>query len=946
MAPHKKHLDAHGQTYLARACAKGEYETAKQRLQERPEDLNVADYAGNTPLQIAAINGSEDIVRLLIEAGCSLDCVNYDKDTPLLDAVDNGHTGVIKLLLDAGVNPRKANVHGEEPIDRISDDLENAEEIRAYLQQARLRMGDRRRTSEEHHVPERPDTRDSHGPESPRRSPQASSHAAAATTGRQSRNVRAMKTSNHLLYMPMDDKTLRQAAGRGDQETVMRILEVRPGCDDAESMVNAARGGHEVVLQYLLALGGANPDPPPLDGSPAELATPMLAAIGQENTKVIELLLEQTGFDPTKKFRGETYYEIARRRQGAHWEEEETILKHAYDAYKKKLKDAGNGTSPGRKERDRERDQERAAKRANRNDPKEDSSRAHKRNLSSPSRESETRKKAKAAPGHKEKKRSNSFNHHEDRTSPKRGPGRPRKEVPTINVSDRESSPALHRTTKAKRAESDVAGASSEGEILSKPRRKLISKGDLNKGEREKKRVKEVSSKNPSSPRHDDHAEKEKPTLKSDKHLDRAKAIKRDESRDGLSVSGESTTKRHHSSSTPPPVSGTGDKDDSEVPLKRRRLDVDGKERRPKHLSSTEDHLVKSGLSREAPAKVAKPSKIKRDDDERREGRTKNSDPHRRESAKSSSSEKSIHVKCEDMEMEGFPYTSPHEDVNSKAKQAAEAAAAKEKEEQKRREADEKEKEKKRREELEAKKREEERKRKEEEKKRKVEEEERKRKEEEERRRVEEEERKQKEEEERKRKEEERTRREEEEKRRLEEEERKRKEEEERKRREEEERKLREEEERLRREQLEREAAEAARRKREEEERKERELRERQRAAREAELRRIREEQERARLDKLPGLFRWFDQCPNPKTPELAQRFSKLLGLRYETLRPQAAGTPEAKELWALNLSVALLLGSKDLSLSACTCCPPPPNLTHPKAALATVYCRKLKESN
>ncbi len=112
---------------------KGEYEIAKQRLQERPEDINVADYAGNTPLQIAAINGCDDIVKLLVDAGCNLDCVNNDKDTPLLDAVENSHLTVVKILLAAGVNPRKTNAYGEEPIDRVDEDHANADEIRRLL---------------------------------------------------------------------------------------------------------------------------------------------------------------------------------------------------------------------------------------------------------------------------------------------------------------------------------------------------------------------------------------------------------------------------------------------------------------------------------------------------------------------------------------------------------------------------------------------------------------------------------------------------------------------------------------------------------------------------------------------------------------------------------------------------------------------------------------------
>lgn len=1031
MAPHKKHLDAHGQTFLARACARGEYEQAKQRLAERPEDLNVADYAGNTPLQIAAINGCEDIVQLLIEAGCNLDCVNYDKDTPLLDAVDNGHLRVIKLLLDAGVNPRKANVNGEEPIDRVNDEMDNAGEIRTLLTDARQRIGDRRRTSEEHHT-ERAESRPSHGPESPRQSPVPSSHLAAAASGRRNTNVRSTKTSNHLLYMPMDDKTLRQAAGRGDEETVTRILQVRDGCDDPEAMVNAARGGHDLVMQLLLALGGANPDPPPVTNVAPDVATPMLAAIGQENIKVIQLLLDQNNFDPTRRFKGDTYYEIARRRAGPNWKEEEHILQRAYEEYKKSRTKDSSKKSPSRREREKERE-EREIKRANRNEAREESTRSLKNTASSPPGDTEPKKKlisSKTTSSPKDKKRTGTepASRHDDHTSPKRGPGRPKKEdrVPSITVSDRENSPAVHKQTKAKRTESDLAAVSSEGESA-KPRRKLISKGEL-RSEREKhRRTSQVSTgssiKDPASPqesRTEDQPEKEK--VKGEKYHDRTKAIKRDESKDRLSVSGDNSSKRHRSSATPP-HSVSGDKDDTEVPAKRRRLDPEGKERRPKlTATSAEDRPAKSSLSREQSlARSMKSSKVgtKIRDDEDKELKAKKalSDPHRRESAKSTSSEKSIHVKYEDadVDMADAPPAMPNDggeakpgsgkvkdgqpNSQDKKRPADDADIATNKEDKKRRDVEEKERErKKRREEEEAKRKEEEerkrraedekerkRKAEEEQQKKKVEEEERKRKEEEERkkkqeeeeqrrkkqeeeeqrkRKQEEEERKKKQEEERKKKqeeeerkkkeeeerlrkeaeerkkreeeeekrreEEERKRREEEEERkrkleeerkRKEEEERRRKEEEDRKRKEEELRKQREEEERLRREQLEREV-EAARRKREEEERREREHRERQRAAREAEQRRLREEQERVRLAKLPPLLRWLDACPNPKSGEVAQKFKKMQGIRYDTIRPEATGAADGREQWVLNTQVALLLGEKDLSLSRCTLSP------------------------
>ena len=966
VAPHKKHLDAHGQTFLARACARGEYDQAKQRLGERPEDLNVADYAGNTPLQIAAINGCEEIVELLINAGCNLECVNYDRDTPLLDAIDNGHLGVVKLLLDAGVNPRKANVNGEEPIDRVNDDFDNAEEIRALLNNAKRQMGDRRRTSEERN----PDNRASYGPESPRQSPAVASNASAQpTSNRRAGTVRATKTSNHLLYMPMDDKTLRTAAGRGDEETVTRILQVRNGCDDSEAMVNAARGGHDVVMQLLLALGGANPDPPPVSHMPAEVATPMLAAIGQENIKVIQLLLDQNNFDPTRRFKGETYYEIARRRQGTNWKEEEDVLTNAYEEHRKARTKDLTKKSPSRRERERERE-DREQKRASRKEERDDVARAHKRSAASPARAGESKKKASAKPSSspKEKRRS----HDDNQSSPKRGVGKPKNDdrLPTINVSDRENSPAVYKA-KVKRAESELAAVSSEGEAV-KPRRKLVSKAEL-RGEREKQRRPSQPSSAPSlkaapsSPhesRDSDRPDKEK--LKSEKIRDRSKVLKRDQSKDRLSVSSESA-KRHRSSATPP-HSNNGDKDDSEVPTKKRRLDAEGKERRPK-----EDRPAKPTMSREQSlAKSMKAAKLSqkaaREEDERREHKAKKaSDPNRRESGKSISSDKSIHVKCEDtdVEMKDAPPASQRDDAEAKAKQlqeeqekkrAAEKAEALAKEEQKRRELEEKEREKKSREEEEAKRAEEAKRKEEEEKKRRKEEEEKKRrieeekekkrKDEEERKRKEEEERKQKEEEERKRKEEEeerkrkekeeeerkrkeeeerirreeeeRKQREEAEKKRKEEEERLRKEEEERKQKEAEEKRKREEEERLRREQQEREAAEAARRKREEEERKEREHRERQRAAREAEMRRQREEQERARLAKLPALLRWLETCPNPKTAHFAEKFTHMQGVRYDTIRPDANGTADGREQWVLNTQVALLLGEKDLSLSRC----------------------------
>ena len=937
MAPHKKHLDAHGQTFLARACARGEYDVAKHRLGERPEDIDVADYAGNTPLQIASINGCEDIVKLLIEAGCSLDCVNYDKDTPLLDAVDNGHLEVVKLLLAAGVNPRKANAYGQEPIDRVPDDEENAAEMRKALQEARARMGERRRTSEDHHPQDHTDARSSHGPESPRQSPGAALLTPAGASSRRAGTVRSTKTSNHLLYMPMDDKTLRSAAARGDEETVTRILQVRDTFDDPESMVAAARGGHDIVMQLLLALGRANPDPGPISNN--EFSTPMLAAIGQENLKVVRLLLDQTDFDPTRRFKGEAYHEVARRRRGPNWMDEEHMLKNAYDEHRRLHKDSSKTKSPNRREQERE-------ARRHRTEPKEDGPGPvpHKKKASSPAKEGAREGKkaglAKASTtSPKENRRSSSFaNQQDDQSSPKRGPGRPRKEdrIPAIAISDREASPATSKLpNKPRRTESDVA-VSSEGETM-KPRRKLVSRREL-KGEREKRRASMTSNassmKEPSSPRESKHDEPHEKHQKLDKYHDRTKALKRDESRDKLSVSGDTPGKRHRLSATPPRLGS--DKDGSEAPVKRRRLEVvEPKEKRQKTSPSPDERPPKSTSTRDAASSSRSGSKSRQKDRVGSERRA-SSKPRKSESAHEhgkkepgkATSDKSIHVKSEEADVDMLDAPKATESGPDRALQE------KEKEEARQRQAELEAQTKKKEEERERKRKEDEEKEKERVRRRKEEEETARRAEEEKRQR-EEAERKLKEEEERKLKEEEeRKQREEEERKRLEEEAKRKREEEERRQREEEERKKREEEERLRQEQLEREAAEEARRKKDEErkeqERKERAMREEmerrraareaERAAKEAEQRRIRLEQERIRLAKLPPLLRWLDGSPNPKAPEVAAKFSMMQGVRYDCIQPAATGTPDGREQWLLNTQVALLLGEKDLELSRCKC--------------------------
>ena len=337
---HKKNRDKNGRTLLARACALDDVE-AELRLRERPQDLNIPDNAGNSPLQIASLEGKSKIVQLLLAAGCDITCKNIDSETPLIDAVENGHLEVVQMLLGAGLDPRQSNAKGEEPLDLVNPENDHYDAIRAALISAKEK--DKiRRPSEDHSWQQNITGRENdisatavstgspvdalpvHGMGSP-----------PIGLGTRRRTARSQPTRDGLLWVNATPENLREAAGKGDLTIVDHILKMRPEAD-SESVLAAARGGHEIVLELLIAIGRPNPDPDPLrssDYKPAH-STPMLAAIGRGHVNVIELLLNQPGFDPTRRlYKGLAYHEIAKERQSSEWQDEYKVLKEAYDTH-------------------------------------------------------------------------------------------------------------------------------------------------------------------------------------------------------------------------------------------------------------------------------------------------------------------------------------------------------------------------------------------------------------------------------------------------------------------------------------------------------------------------------------------------------------------------------------------------------------------------------------
>lgn len=68
------------------------------------------------PLQVAAGNGHEETVRLLLKLGADIDAVDEMKDTALNYAIQGGHLNIVKLLLEEGATLTRLNKYDETPL--------------------------------------------------------------------------------------------------------------------------------------------------------------------------------------------------------------------------------------------------------------------------------------------------------------------------------------------------------------------------------------------------------------------------------------------------------------------------------------------------------------------------------------------------------------------------------------------------------------------------------------------------------------------------------------------------------------------------------------------------------------------------------------------------------------------------------------------------------------
>ncbi|KAI5268981.1 ankyrin [Aureobasidium subglaciale] len=288
----KRHVNKYGFTRLAEACENGDLDGVKEWRQKDPEQLEQREFAGNTPLQVASLNGYPEIVSYLLEQGCNPHCANADKDTPLIDAVENGHLDVVQILLKAGINPLHCNLKGQQALDVITTETENATEIRAALREAIEEWNKNGRSEQTYNVEE-----------------------PASRPGPKQGLQFLARTYENLLKLVSDN----------DRTAVQEFLDARVPVDN-NVVAAAAKTGDLYLVNMLLA-----------EMTPKKARQradrPMLSVIGTSHFDMVKALTELDQFEPKwhSKSSGLTWYQIAESKQGPRWKEEKALLQKLYE---------------------------------------------------------------------------------------------------------------------------------------------------------------------------------------------------------------------------------------------------------------------------------------------------------------------------------------------------------------------------------------------------------------------------------------------------------------------------------------------------------------------------------------------------------------------------------------------------------------------------------------
>ncbi|KAG8184304.1 hypothetical protein JTE90_008988 [Oedothorax gibbosus] len=218
-----------------KACdMKPQTELQQQQLQQQLQQQQPVP-EGNTPLIFACAAGHVDTVRLLLDAGASLEVHNENGHTPLMETASAGHVEVAKLLVERGAS---INTHSNE----FKESALTLACYKGHLEMVRFLLeagADREHKTDEMHTALMEASMDGHV-----------------------EVARLLLDSGAQVNMPADsfESPLTLAACGGHVELAMLLLDRGANIEEVNDegytpLMEAAREGHEEMVALLLSQG-------------------------------------------------------------------------------------------------------------------------------------------------------------------------------------------------------------------------------------------------------------------------------------------------------------------------------------------------------------------------------------------------------------------------------------------------------------------------------------------------------------------------------------------------------------------------------------------------------------------------------------------------------------------------------------------------------------------
>ncbi|MBK9584408.1 MAG: ankyrin repeat domain-containing protein [Alphaproteobacteria bacterium] len=94
-----------------------DYQTLPEYLDRELVDVNQVSLFGDYPLHVAAVRGSVEDIKILVDHGANINAKGEYDYTALHHAAEQGHADAVKALMEKGADPNLTDVNGCTPLE-------------------------------------------------------------------------------------------------------------------------------------------------------------------------------------------------------------------------------------------------------------------------------------------------------------------------------------------------------------------------------------------------------------------------------------------------------------------------------------------------------------------------------------------------------------------------------------------------------------------------------------------------------------------------------------------------------------------------------------------------------------------------------------------------------------------------------------------------------------